>query len=128
MLITYELEGRTQTALAHPEKRGCSASMLQAFSDSQVQSVVQIPHAEGEASQVRAHVLDDAYVGFLGTAEADFATMEDGSVRASVVEVEGTATIIEIPAGTSPSAGELDLSAGTEVPATLTATVVCPAD
>ncbi|MGO2747247.1 hypothetical protein [Microbacterium sp.] len=122
--ITYEIDGRSETVRAHPDKQGCSARMLQAFSDSDVASSVSLP-AGGDSGQIRAFVLDDLYVGFLGSGDAQITSADDGSSSASVVSLEGTATLVEIPEGESPSAGELDLSTGTEVPATLTATVVC---
>jgi len=123
--ITYEIDGDSETVRAHPDKQACSPRMPQAFSDSGVASSISLPADEGESGQIRAFVLDDLYVGFLGHGAARIAPADGGVSRASVVALEGTATLVEIPEGTSPSAGELDLSTGVEVPATLTAAVVC---
>jgi hypothetical protein len=124
--ITYEIDGRTETALSHPDKKSCSNGSLIAFSDAEVASVATLPAEDDASAQISAYVLDDLYVGFVGRGSVEVVSTEDGGSRASVLDLEGTATLVEIPDGPRPSAGELDLSTGTEVPAALTATVVCP--
>lgn len=126
--ITYEVDGRSETITAQPDKVSCAAGVLQAFSDGEVASMVSLPGEEGGQGQIRAYVLDGLYVGFLGRSAAEQEPLDDGELRASVVALEGTATLVELPEGERPSAGELDLTNGVEVPATLTAAVVCPAD
>ena len=126
--ITYEVDGRFETVTAQPDKASCASGVLQAFSDGEVASMVGLPDEEGGQGQIRAYVLDGLYVGFLGRSAAEHERLDGGALRASVVALEGTATLVELPAGERPSAGELDLTKGVEVPATLTATVVCPAE
>lgn len=126
--ITYQIDGRTETVLAHPDKKSCSSGPLLAFSDAEVASMVSLPAEDGDTGQIRAYVLDDLYVGFLGSGAVRVSRTGDGQSRASVMNLSGTATLVEIPEGPRPSAGELDLTTGTEVPATLTATVLCPAE
>lgn len=126
--ITYEVDGRSETITSQPDKALCAAGVLQAFSDGEVAAMVSLPDEEGRQGQIRAYVLDGLYVGFLGRSVAEQEQLDDGALRASVVALDGTATLVELPEGERPSAGELDLTSGVEVPATLTATVVCPAE
>lgn len=125
--IAYEIDGRSEMVVAHPDDVSCTDNALVAFAGGEHASSAMLPAEGSDSGSVSGHVLDDVFVAFQGVGFPQVVTDADGAVRGSVVGAEGTATIVEIPEGEHPTAGDIDLADGTRVPATMTATVVCPA-
>lgn len=127
--ITYELDGKPTTARAALGTSSCSSHAFTAMSeDGRGASAIFSVTEAGESGQIQANILGDSLVAFQGKGTPVFTTGTDQTKRASVVALSGTATVVEIPAGAAPAIGEVDLSTGTTLPATLSATLACTPD
>lgn len=127
--ITHELDGKSTTARAALGTSSCSSHMFSAMSgDGHGASAIFSVTEAGESGQIQASIVGDSLLVFQGKGAPVFRTGADQTKRASVVGLSGTATVVEIPAGTAPAIGEVDLSTGTTLRATLTATLACTPD
>ena len=124
--ITYELDGKSTTARAALGASSCSSHAFSAMSeDGHGASAIFSVTEAGESGLIQASIIGDSLLVFQGKGAPVFTTGADQTKRASVVALSGTATVVEIPADTAPAIGEVDLSTGARLPATLTATLAC---
>lgn len=121
--ITYDHDGENRTVSAELGVSGCSdhAFTAMAADGSSASAIFPTPDQSGN-TRVTATILGEAVVAFQGNSTPEYLE-DEGALRAYVVDLAGTATVIDSPPGAG--ADDLDLSKGVEVPATLSATLEC---
>lgn len=133
LTITFSRDDAPMTLTVHPDGASCTNRSAISFRSAADTTAVGTGTAtlaiDDDATAARgALVVDGVAVMFSGRGVTHVDTAADGARSLFVTDLPGTARIVDLPAGSTPAPGEVDFSTATEVAATLTTLIVCPAD
>lgn len=125
--ITYELDGEFTTAQVPVAIPRCGTVPFYTLASVGYDGILSEEVEDGVAG-IYANVWDGYYIGFRGEGTLEFEEVSALAQRATVDELRGVAILVEVPEGSEPLGGGSDWAGGTEVPATLSATLECSLD
>ncbi|WP_336659089.1 hypothetical protein [Leucobacter sp. USHLN153] len=124
--IDFAVDGDDRSVSADFSTMSCSAHTFAAQAEDGRSASALLPASDSETpGRITVSVMgDDELVVFSGTGLPEFTDL-GSAVVASLSDLSGSATVVSIASGKAPAIGEVDLSQGTEVEATLSAALAC---